>query len=299
MVRRDIDFDAEGVTLRGWFYTADGSSGPAPDHRHGARLLGRQGDVPRQVRRDVRRGRVQRTRVRQPELRRQRRRTAPGDRPVGAGAGLPPRDHLRDHPARGRRRPDRCLGSSLLRWSRARRRRDRPPGQGRGLASAAGQRARQLPRPGPRRLHRRLPRAVRRRPPLPATRARSRDGAGGRQGPARAVGAADAGLLHLVHRDPRPARTLVAQRGHAAQRRAVHRVRAGRLRPLHQPDAAAADARAERRADPDRPGDRRLRKAREPKKLQILPGGHFDAYVDGFDASGPAARDWFLQHLGG
>ena len=30
MVRRDIDFDAEGVTLRGWFYTADSSSGPAP-----------------------------------------------------------------------------------------------------------------------------------------------------------------------------------------------------------------------------------------------------------------------------
>ena len=40
-------------------------------------------------------------------------------------------------------------------------------------------------------------------------------------------------------------------------------------------------------------------KAREPKKLQILPGGHFDAYVDGFDAAGPAARDWFLQHLAG
>jgi fermentation-respiration switch protein FrsA (DUF1100 family) len=38
-------------------------------------------------------------------------------------------------------------------------------------------------------------------------------------------------------------------------------------------------------------------KAREPKKLHILPGGHFDAYVDGFDASGPAARDWFVEHL--
>jgi fermentation-respiration switch protein FrsA (DUF1100 family) len=38
-------------------------------------------------------------------------------------------------------------------------------------------------------------------------------------------------------------------------------------------------------------------RAREPKKLQILPGGHFDAYVDGFDVSGPAARDWFLEHL--
>jgi fermentation-respiration switch protein FrsA (DUF1100 family) len=38
-------------------------------------------------------------------------------------------------------------------------------------------------------------------------------------------------------------------------------------------------------------------KAREPKKLQILPGGHFDAYVKGFDVSGPVARDWFIQHL--
>jgi uncharacterized protein len=37
--------------------------------------------------------------------------------------------------------------------------------------------------------------------------------------------------------------------------------------------------------------------AREPKKLIILPGGHFDAYVDGFDVSGPAARDWFVEHL--
>jgi uncharacterized protein len=39
-------------------------------------------------------------------------------------------------------------------------------------------------------------------------------------------------------------------------------------------------------------------KAREPKKLNILPGGHFDAYVKGFDDSSGPARDWFLQHLG-
>jgi uncharacterized protein len=38
-------------------------------------------------------------------------------------------------------------------------------------------------------------------------------------------------------------------------------------------------------------------KAREPKKLVILPGGHFDAYVKGFDASMVPARDWFLEHL--
>ena len=30
MARRDIAFDADGVTLRGWFYSAEGSSGPGP-----------------------------------------------------------------------------------------------------------------------------------------------------------------------------------------------------------------------------------------------------------------------------
>jgi fermentation-respiration switch protein FrsA (DUF1100 family) len=38
--------------------------------------------------------------------------------------------------------------------------------------------------------------------------------------------------------------------------------------------------------------------AREPKRLVILDGGHFDAYVDGFDAASGAAKDWFLEHLG-
>jgi len=38
-------------------------------------------------------------------------------------------------------------------------------------------------------------------------------------------------------------------------------------------------------------------KAREPKKLRLLPGGHFDAYVKGFDVSSGPARDWFLEHL--
>lgn len=38
-------------------------------------------------------------------------------------------------------------------------------------------------------------------------------------------------------------------------------------------------------------------RARQPKKLVTLKGGHFDAYVAGFDTAGPAARDWFLEHL--
>ncbi len=29
MARRDVEFDAEGVTLRGWFYPADGVQGAA------------------------------------------------------------------------------------------------------------------------------------------------------------------------------------------------------------------------------------------------------------------------------
>jgi fermentation-respiration switch protein FrsA (DUF1100 family) len=37
---------------------------------------------------------------------------------------------------------------------------------------------------------------------------------------------------------------------------------------------------------------------REPKKLVLLPDAHFDAYVKAFDAASGAARDWFLEHLG-
>ena len=38
-------------------------------------------------------------------------------------------------------------------------------------------------------------------------------------------------------------------------------------------------------------------RALEPKKLVLLKGGHFDAYVADFDAAGGAARDWFVEHL--
>ncbi|WP_328606971.1 alpha/beta fold hydrolase [Amycolatopsis sp. NBC_00345] len=39
--------------------------------------------------------------------------------------------------------------------------------------------------------------------------------------------------------------------------------------------------------------------AAEPKKIVFIPGGHFAAYTGpGFDIASAAARDWFLQHLG-
>jgi hypothetical protein len=39
-------------------------------------------------------------------------------------------------------------------------------------------------------------------------------------------------------------------------------------------------------------------RAREPKSLVLVPGSHFAPYVERFDIAGPAARDWFVQHLG-
>lgn len=38
-------------------------------------------------------------------------------------------------------------------------------------------------------------------------------------------------------------------------------------------------------------------RARQPKELVILPGGHFDAYTSGFDGASGPARDWFVEHL--
>jgi fermentation-respiration switch protein FrsA (DUF1100 family) len=39
--------------------------------------------------------------------------------------------------------------------------------------------------------------------------------------------------------------------------------------------------------------------AHQPKELVIMPGGHFDAYTKGFEASSGPARDWFRRHLAG
>jgi len=37
--------------------------------------------------------------------------------------------------------------------------------------------------------------------------------------------------------------------------------------------------------------------AHQPKKLVLIPGGHFDPYQSGFEVSCRAARYWFRQHL--
>ncbi|SRR5579875_5643 len=42
---------------------------------------------------------------------------------------------------------------------------------------------------------------------------------------------------------------------------------------------------------------RAYERALEPKKLVLLKGGHFDAYVKDFEQAAGAARDWFVEHL--
>ena len=37
--------------------------------------------------------------------------------------------------------------------------------------------------------------------------------------------------------------------------------------------------------------------AREPKRLVVHPGGHFDTYTDHFELTSGAALDWFREHL--
>ncbi len=38
-------------------------------------------------------------------------------------------------------------------------------------------------------------------------------------------------------------------------------------------------------------------RAGEPKQLELYPGGHFSAYTDQFDRAAKAATEWFTQHL--
>lgn len=39
-------------------------------------------------------------------------------------------------------------------------------------------------------------------------------------------------------------------------------------------------------------------RALEPKRLVMIPGWHFDAYLGQFPRSSSAATEWFSEHLG-
>ena len=106
------------------------------------------------------------------------------------------------------------------------------------------------------------------------------------------------GLLRVVHRDRPAHRAVVAQRGHAAQRRDVHRVRARRLHlPGSRPTPLLMVVAAGDHLTVSDLAIAAYEKAREPKRLEILPGMHFEAYTKDFEHAGGAARDWFAEHL--
>jgi FAD binding domain len=79
---------------------------------------------------------------------------------------------------------------------------------------------------------------------------------------------------------------------------AVPGVRAGGVRRAYQPHAAADGGGRRRPPDPTDLALEAYQRAREPKRLVLLPGGHFEAYTGDFDRASGAARDWFLEHLG-
>lgn len=39
-------------------------------------------------------------------------------------------------------------------------------------------------------------------------------------------------------------------------------------------------------------------RALQPKRLKLIPGGHFDPYGASFSEASSAATEWFLEHLG-
>ena len=90
----------DGTTLRGWHYTPTvPASIPLGDC---AWLLRREGNVSRQVRRRVRSGGLRVSRLRQPQFRRERRPTTPGNRSMAPNQGLFGRHHIRAEPGSDR-----------------------------------------------------------------------------------------------------------------------------------------------------------------------------------------------------
>jgi hypothetical protein len=89
----------------------------------------------------------------------------------------------------------------------------------------------------------------------------------------------------------------MAQRDHPAIARAVLRVRAGVTCRADRADAAADVVGDEDVVCPTDLGLEAFNRAREPKRLELCPGGHFSAYTDQFERAADAAAEWFAQHL--
>ena len=151
-MRQDIAFKtSDGTTLRGWHYLPAGA-GPFPTivMAHGFSAVKEMylRGVAEPCQAASHPGR------RQPQFRRERRWTTPGDRPLAPDPGLP--DAITFAKSLVNRPSHWDLGVELQRRPRAGGRRDRPAGEMRGRAGARDQRVTGLSTTGSCRPHRRL-----------------------------------------------------------------------------------------------------------------------------------------------
>ena len=248
-MRQDIEFDAEGTTLRGWLYVPDSASGPAPTivmcHGYSA-VKEMYLDAFAEVFCDAGFCAL-----------------VYDNRNLGASDGEPrqeidPWAQVRDYRRRDHTSPrtldevdgDRIgdLGLELQRRARARRGRDRPAREVRRRAGAADQRPRERAPAGPRRPDRADAGDVRRRPRGALSRRGAADDPG-RRARGRAVRDADADSYEWFTSTARARAPAWRQRVHAAQRRDVLGVRARHVPAVHLTDAAADGRRARRPPD--------------------------------------------------
>ena len=294
-MRQDIEFDAEGTTLRGWLYVPDGAAGPAPTivmcHGYSAvkeLFLDAFAEVFCEAGFCA---------------------LVYDNRNLGASDGEPrqeidPWKQMRDYRhaityARtrdgGRRRPDRHLGLELQRRARARR-------------GAIDRRVKcvvaQVPLISGDENARRLVRAdliaptqadVRRRPRGPLPRRAAGDdpgrGAGGL-----AVRAADRRLLRVVHGAGERARRRGATRCTLRSVEMFWEYEPGHYLPWISPTPLLMVVAAGDHLTVSDLAIGAFERAREPKRLEILPGGTSTPTRD-FEHSSGAARDWFAEHL--
>ena len=296
-MRQDIAFKtSDGTTLRGWHYLPDGA-GLLPDGRDGARFLRREGDVPRQVCRGLRRGGLRVRRLRQPKFRRQRRRAAAGDRSLAAGPRLFGRGHFR-------RRPPETDASRIGVWG----------------SSYSGAHVLVVAA-----IDRRVKCVVSQVPAISGSQGFRRfirpDFMGALEAQfhadrtGRAAGEAPA-MIPVVAADPTAPSALPTSNSYTwftetAASRAPSWRNEVTLRTLeyglgYEPGSYIGlisptpllliVALKDHLAVSDL-AIAAYERAYEPKKLVLLPGGHFDAYIAEFDQSSGPAVEWFRAHL--
>ena len=297
-MREDIEFDADGVTLRGWFYRPDDVSGEVPCIIMTARIFVHQGDGSRALRRGVQRRGVCLRGLRPPGFRRLGRgagQAAAGDRPVGPDPRLPARDHLRAGPSRRRRLADRGVGLELL-------------GRQRFVVAAIDRRVKavcgQVPAVAGRRT-------FETNVPKEFWQAAWDGQAADRL--ARARGEAPA-MIPVVTADPTAPAVMPtpdayeffsAYEGTAWRNEVTLRstelggYEAGEFLKFVAPTPLLmVIAEDDNVVTPGEWAKEAFDTAAEPKRLVSIPGGHFDAYTGHpFELSSGAARDWFLEHL--